>query len=95
MEMTAVDFLRTKDRMCKKISCIDCPISMYNNKTGKPCREFEKDFPNSAVLMVQKWGKDNPIITNRDKFNEVFGNDYPDSFALVHEWWDKEYKGGV
>lgn len=94
MEMTAVDFLRTKERMCKKINCMNCPLSMYNNKVDQSCHGFIKHFPNSAVLIVQKWGEDNPLMTNKDKFMEVFGADYSNGVFMTSDWWNKEYKGG-
>lgn len=94
MEMTAVDFLTTKERMCKKLSCTNCPIASYNNKSGEACQNYIKHFPNSAVLLVQKWAKDNPVITNKDKFVEVFGTDYAIGNFMTSEWWGKEYKGG-
>lgn len=94
MEMTAVDFIRTKERMCNKLTCDHCPISSMNNKTDKCCPDFIKYFPNSAVLLVQKWGEDNQFMTNKDKFKEVFGVDYAMGNFMTSEWWNKEYKGG-
>ena len=94
--MDAVKYLKEKIRMCKTVGdCIDnCPV--FNN-FNKSCGFLEDDNPEAIVDIVETWSKENPILTNSEKFKEVFG------FSLTKEqlklgsfigWLDQEYKGG-
>lgn len=94
--MDAVKYLKEKVRMCKTVGerCDNCPV--YLNE-GKLCGSTEKNDPETLVDIVETWSKENPILTNSEKFKEVFG------FSLTKEqlklgsfigWLDQEYKDG-
>lgn len=97
--MFATDYLKEKERMCRTEGCARCPLSPRNNGTPCGCSKYQADFPDKAVIIVDEWSRQHPIVTNRDKFAEVFG---AMSFAAFvwnnlksggyDEWWDKEYK---
>ena len=100
IDMFATDYLKEKARMCKaENKGFNCPMEMRNNGANMPCRVFEENYPDKAVIIVDEWSRQHPIVTNREKFAEVFG---AMSFAAFvwnnlksggyDEWWDKEYK---
>lgn len=53
---------------CEGVICEDCPL--YN----KACGSF---YVFEAIKIVEQWGKENQIVTNADKFKEMFGVDAP------------------
>ena len=57
-EMTAVEYAHHHGRMCSKahIFCNNCPIYSANYD----CVEFERDYPEEAVAIVEKWAKEHP-----------------------------------
>lgn len=65
-EMTTKDYLEIKGRMTKLcgISCSDCPLSTDNNKRNVDCGAFEPNYPDEAIIIVEKWGKEHPIESN-------------------------------
>lgn len=68
-EMTAKEYLEIKNRMCTihEPNCCECPLiesgSAYCDVT---------DNLDKAIAIVQKWGKEHPVVTLMDKFFEVF-----------------------
>ena len=72
--MDAVKFLKQKDRMCNSFSlCSQCPMSALKNNRNVSCIQLHERYPEEVVRIVEQWSKENPIITNAMKFNEVFG----------------------
>lgn len=67
MMLTAKEYLTEKKRMCNyhKGSCSLCELA--NNCCN---RNFKVE---EAIAIVEQWSKDKPIITNRQKYYEVFG----------------------
>lgn len=67
------DSLRTEhigDRSCRGINCEDCPFD------GKVCNIGEKNFhAHEAIEIVEQWAEQHPIVTNADKFREMFGTE--------------------
>lgn len=51
------------------------------------CREFVRDYPEEAVKIVEKWGSEHPPKTNREKFEEIFGDQ-----KISPNWWNLEYR---
>ena len=85
--MDAVKFLKECNRICDTVDCLDCPlhdehICMHGIEDG----EEEK-----AVSIVEQWSKENLILTNQQKFYEVFGKYNFDNIDLF-DWWADEYK---
>lgn len=88
--MRAADYLREKQRMCHSISlCGDCPFDANCNTT-------EKNNPEKAEELVEEWANKNPMVTNDDKFKEVFGISAKDIWAMsvpeLNNWLKAEYK---
>lgn len=100
------DSLRTKykgESACAGIRCADCPFY------GKVCNATDTAMlmfhVHEAVEIVEQWAKENQVVTNADKFKEVFGFE-PNVFAdnekhilcngyrtIDEKFWDAEYKG--
>lgn len=57
----------TSHDICEGAECLACPLSIICENDSNFLRSFE------AVGIVYRWGKENPITTNRDKIKEVFG----------------------
>lgn len=74
--MTAIEYLKTKARMTNKcgIECYDCPLSFSNNGIGESCRALERNYPEKAVEIVEKWAKEHPIKTRQSEFLKMFPN---------------------
>lgn len=51
---------------CEGVSCVDCPLNGV-------CDDAANAF--DMIEVVEKWVKKHPIVTNADKFKEVFGLD--------------------
>ena len=93
--MTAVDFLNQKRRMCEKTSCSKCPLGLLKNGTQLTCSVFMERFPEEAISKLIQWTLTNPLITNKDKFMDVFGSEaYIFQQFNNNDWWQQEYKGG-
>ena len=73
-EMTALEYLKEKNRMTKKcrICCADCPLSSENNTTGFACSDFQGVHPEIAVSIVEKWSKEHPRKTILQDFLEKY-----------------------
>lgn len=59
---------------CSGIRCTDCPFY------GKVCKKYATDADavfnaHEAIEIVENWAKEHPIVTNSDKFREVFGKE--------------------
>lgn len=75
--MEAVEYFKEKSRMtkkCIKISCADCPLCLSNNGKHMPCRQFEREFPEETVAIVEKWSKEHSPKTYSQDFLEKFPN---------------------
>lgn len=72
--MEALEFMKEAKRMCLTIGCCsDCNL-------GYGCAiDGVKNLPDivleSNCLVVEQWSKDHPIVTNAQKFKEVFGQE--------------------
>lgn len=73
--MDAVCYVKEKNRMCEAIheagGCEECPLASPDYDYA--CADFISDNPEKVVSIVEKWAKEHPMITNADKFREVFG----------------------
>lgn len=81
---------------CNGAACSKCPLNNIACGGGIDLRYYVFE----AIEVVEKWSKEHPIVTYKDKFIEVFGVDvwvktlieFGDNFA---EFWDSEYKPPV
>ena len=71
-EMTAIEYLKEKRRMCRTIKwCDNCPMnSVVNNENM--CAWIELKNPEEAVAIVQKWAEEHPIKTRQSEFLKIF-----------------------
>ena len=99
------EFFKQHERMCKLYKkCNSCPIG----NSGVSCQRIvPEDNAIKLEQIVEQWAKENPIPTNKDKFQEVFGQ-MPSSLVCLfvdnklkcgscseceyNDWWEKEYK---
>lgn len=73
--------------------CVNCPIRKAQGIYQ--CWRWVSEDPEKAEELIMQWAKENPPITNADKFKEVFGCD-PRLLAIwnsnSHIWFDDEFK---
>lgn len=71
--MDAVDFIKTKNRMCNYYTlCSDgCSLLEYCTTTGSSCDEYENE-PERVVTIVEMWGKEHPLKTIIQDFLEKY-----------------------
>lgn len=62
-----------KDGICK-LKCIDCPLGMKNNGTGIACSNLETNYPEKAIVIVQKWSDEHPRKTYLSELLKIFPN---------------------
>ena len=94
--MDAKEFVRETKRMCNtySLSCDHCPL----DSAGCAADELNED----TVDIVEQWSINHPIVTNRMKFEEVFGDKLefvqssdPREGMMIFPfgWWDEPYTG--
>ena len=102
--MDAVSYLTNLSRLCdyytSREKCVNmCPFFDYCNSGNDITEEDAK----GAVAAVEKWSKENPLVTNGDVVKEMLPdgsivNDIPMAehifIEVPKDWWDAEYKGG-
>lgn len=90
--MLLSEFIQTEGRMCNhNIICDTCPVSPLKDEKGMSCGEFKLQYPQEYVNAVQKWAKEHPLVTNKKKLIEVFGN-IESSEMGKETWLNAEYK---
>lgn len=81
-------------RMCDEHKwCDSCQIC--DSRGLISCSRWLTENPTKAEEIIMSWAKENPPVTNRDKFKEVFGLDFKTTFNAspwTLEWLDEEYK---
>lgn len=86
--------MREYRRLCKGRRCEDCPIWEKVDKDAETfCSAWVTNHFEEAEHIIMQWAKENPLMTNRMKFREVFGMDLVITENNA-EWLDQEYKGG-
>lgn len=73
-EMTALEFLKEKKRMCKSYGMFCAGCKIYRKKGGCFCEEFIRDFPEEAIAIVEKWSKEHPQKTLLPDLLEKYPN---------------------
>lgn len=91
--MEVIDFLKEAHRMCKSYAdCKGCPL------VNSPCGFIRCTVDHSGAEMrcvtkvVEQWSKEHSIITNAQKFEEVFGLPAHCMIDQDAQWWDEPYK---
>lgn len=73
--MDAVEFIVTRDRMCRSFNnrCRGCEIA--NRMDGnESCNDYIKRCPAEAVAIVEKWSKEHPRKTRQSELLKIFPN---------------------
>lgn len=81
--MDAVKYLKERERLFK-----DYGIDEENY----PRPHTEIKDPEQAVKAVEQWSKEHPVMTNDQKFEEVFGCSPKHGYYIPEAWWDEPYK---
>lgn len=97
------EFIKNLNKMCSRVGdCDGCPLP---SSVGE-CRLWCFNNPEKAGQIVEQWTKEHPIVTNADKFKEVFGKPIgsygapcPNGLTIYEngtmsniEWLEQEYK---
>ena len=71
--MDAKTYLKERNRMTEQCSiiCLDCPLYKDNNGKSLDYADLENLHPDTAISIVEEWSKEHPVITNKDKFDEI------------------------
>ena len=93
--MEAIEFLKEAKRKCSSTTCDVCQIE----RLGVMCvlLAWSDEKLEQLVSEVEQWSKEHTIVTNAQKFKEVFGVEAiyaissPNVQALK-DWLDKPYK---
>lgn len=73
-----VEVMKQKKRMCdalSKTNCSSCGLCSDNNNYNVGCSTLILNYYEQAEEIIMKWAKEHPVMTNADKFKEVFGFD--------------------
>ena len=69
--MDAIEYLKTRHRMCTADgtpTCEHCPLGRSNNGADLTCFAFQKQRPEEAVSVVEKWAAEHPAKTRQSEF---------------------------
>lgn len=70
--MDAVEFVKTLGRMCNA-ECIRCEF--WKRKSGgESCNSWQKNHPEDAVAIVEKWAAEHPVKTLQSVFLKMLPN---------------------
>nr|DAJ50365.1 MAG TPA: hypothetical protein [Caudoviricetes sp.] len=68
--MDAVKFVKTLGRMCDA-ECIKCEF-WKRRSSWESCNSWQKNHPEEAVAIAEKWAKEHPIKTRQSVFLERY-----------------------
>lgn len=54
-QMSAVEYARNFAQMCRSHTCGKCPFHESEKFGAESCVKFEREYPEEAVAIVQKW----------------------------------------
>ena len=71
--MDAVEFLVTRDRMCKSFNgrCNGCEVNEHMG-VDDMCIYYTMQHPEEVVEIVERWGKEHPCKTRQSEFLKLF-----------------------
>lgn len=75
------EVMRIRTRMCETEGCDDCPLGRKNNGYNRSCGSFIASEPKECERACLKWAKENPEITNKDKFYQVMKDTFGEHIA--------------
>ena len=101
--------LRDYKRMCDMHTCSTCPLGKTYTLWNDICSRWVIAYPEKAEHTIMEWARKNPFMTNRMRFEEVFGcgivtheihEAIPGHVEILNasdeefeEWLNAEYKG--
>lgn len=65
--MSAVEYARTFAQMCASHTCGKCPFHESEKFSSASCFKFEREYPEEAVTIVQKWAQEHHEEANDDR----------------------------
>lgn len=70
------NYLSEKARLCSENTpdCDKCPLSLSNNGHNITCTDFECEYPEETIKIVQKWSDSHKLKTYLEDFLEKFPN---------------------
>lgn len=90
------EIIKERKRMCSCFSsCVHCPLGKAQDGTVSSCRDWTFSNPAEAEQIIMKWSVEHPIMTNRKKFEELFGFTFSEKFSDMcdfADWLDEEYQ---
>lgn len=66
--MDTVDFIKTRARMCKNLSCGQCPLKFFCSSNFFDQVEIAED----AAAVVEQWAKEHPAKTRQSELLKLF-----------------------
>ena len=66
--MDAVEFIKTRAKMCKNLSCGQCPLKFFCSSSFFDQVEIAED----AASVVKQWAKEHPVKTRQSEFLKMF-----------------------
>lgn len=60
--------------ICEVIGCADCPLHWSKNGMSISCTKLEKNYPDKAVAIMQKWSDEHPPKTYLSEFLKNYPN---------------------
>lgn len=92
--MDAVEFLKTRTRMCNDSSCERCTLKFFCESNFQE----QSTSAEKAVSVVEQWAKEHPVKTRQSEFlkqwpNAEIGDDGYPSVAPCQLYEDMEEKG--
>lgn len=83
MSMDAVEFIKTKKRLCHSVSCRDCPIFERKDKANLTCIQWFEAHPEETVSIVEQWANEHPRKTRQSEFLKQWPNAKMPSGQLI------------
>ena len=73
MKMDAVNFIVTRDRMCRSFNgrCNECEVKKRMG-AGDTCIYYMAQHPQEAIEIVERWGKEHPRKTRQNELLKLF-----------------------
>lgn len=71
--MDAVEFLMTRDRMCRSFNgrCNDCEVNEHMG-VDDMCIYYMAQHPQEVVEIIERWGKEHPLKTRQSELLKMF-----------------------
>lgn len=90
--MEATEFLKEYKRMCSiSDRCRGCPLSEKQCLSASLVTVTDDNIK-TMIIAVERWSREHPVVTNAQKFEEVFGLPTHCMIDQDAQWWDEPYK---